>query len=100
MIITGHASTVIVLDDDPVVCERLRPALEKIDSCVETYHDSQEVMDLPREHSPSTKVITAFATADTARQAIKDGAVDLSARPFQIGELLDLISRITREEER
>jgi len=117
---------VIVLDDEPIVCERLRPALEKIGFYVETYNDSQkvidrfseekfdvvvtdlkmrkpdglEVMEYLREHSPSTKVIiiTGFATVDTARQAIKGGAVDFIAKPFKIRELCDLILRITREE--
>jgi DNA-binding NtrC family response regulator len=119
---------VIVLDDEPIVCERLKPALEKIGFYVETYTESQqvidrfaeekfdvlvtdlkmrkpdglEVMNFVREHSPSTKVIiiTGFATVDTARQAIKGGAVDFIAKPFKIRELCDLIVRITTGEER
>ena len=119
---------VIVLDDEPIVCERLKPALEKIGFYVEAYTESQdvidrfaeekfdvvvtdlkmrkpdglEVMDFIREHSPSTKVIiiTGFATVDTACRAIKGGAVDFIAKPFKIRELCDLIVKITGDEGR
>jgi len=114
---------VIVLDDEPIVCERLQPALEKIGFHVETYTESQKVIDrfqeekfdvlvtdlkmrkpdgielmnFVKQHSPATKVIiiTGFATADTAREAIKSGAEDFIAKPFKISQLSDLIVKIT-----
>jgi DNA-binding NtrC family response regulator len=114
---------VIVLDDEPIVCDRLKTALEKIGFYVETYSESQkaidrtseerfdvvvtdlkmrkpdglDVMDFVKQQSPSTKVIiiTGFATVDTATEALKGGAVDFIAKPFKISELCDLIVKIT-----
>lgn len=116
---------VIVLDDEPIVGDRLKPALEKAGFVVETYTDGQEVlrriteekfdvlvtdlkmrkpdglevMAFVREHSPFTKVviITGFATKDTADEAMKGGAVDFIAKPFKISQLRDLILKITGE---
>jgi DNA-binding NtrC family response regulator len=117
---------VIILDDEPIVCERLKPALEKSGFYVETFSRSQEavdritqqkfdvlvtdlkmhkpdgldVMKYVNQHSPSTKVIivTGFATVDTAREAMKSGAVDFIAKPFRISQLRDLIIKITGDE--
>lgn len=113
---------VAILDDEPIVCERLKPALEKAGFQVETFTESQQLIDrlaqqrfdvlvtdlkLPkpdgldvmrfvRELYPSTKVIiiTGFATVDTAREALKMGAVDFIAKPFKISELRDLVIRV------
>jgi len=114
---------VILLDDEPIVCERLKPALEKIGFYVEAYTESQPVIDrlaqqrfhvlvtdlkmqkpdgidvlnFVREQSPSTKVIviTGFATKDTATQVMESGAVEFIAKPFKISQLLELITDIT-----
>jgi len=118
---------VILLDDEPIVCERLKPALEKIGFTVEAYTESQDVidrfskekfdvlvtdlkmrkpdgrdvMDFVQQHSPSTKVIiiTGFATVEAATEALKSGAVDFIAKPFKISQLCDLIVEITSAEE-
>ena len=116
-------ATVAILDDEPIVCERLREALEKIGYEVETFSESQaavdrlagkrfdilvtdlkmrkpdglEVLGFVKENSPSTKVIiiTGFATVNTATEAMKSGAVDFIAKPFKISQLRDLIVKIT-----
>jgi DNA-binding NtrC family response regulator len=116
---------VLLLDDEPIVCERLQPALEKIGFYVETFTESQkaidrfaeekfdvlvtdlkmqkpdglDVMNFVNQQSPTTKVIiiTGFATADTATQAMKSGAIDFIAKPFKISQLRDLIVKITSE---
>ena len=95
---TKTQKTVIILDDEPIVCERLKPALEKVGFYVETFSQSQQaidritqqkfdvlvtdlkmhkpdgldVMNYVNRHSPTTKVIivTGFATVDTAREAM------------------------------
>lgn len=119
---------VILLDDEPIVCERLKPALEKVGFYVEAYTESQQVIDrlaeekfhvlvtdlkmqkpdgidvlnFVKQQSPSTKVIiiTGFATKDTAAQAMASGAAEFIAKPFKISQLLDLIVDISgaREE--
>jgi DNA-binding NtrC family response regulator len=119
---------VILLDDEPIVCERLKPALEKVGFYVEAYTESQQAIDrladekfhvlvtdlkmqkpdgidvlnFVKQQSPSTKVIiiTGFATKDTAAQAMASGAAEFIAKPFKISQLLDLIVNITgaREE--
>jgi len=110
---------IMLIDDEPIVCERLKPALEKVGFEVETHTDSQaavdrlaeakfdvvvtdvkmrgpdglDVLHFVKQHSPSTKVviITGFATVETARDAMKSGAVDFIAKPFKISQLRDLI---------
>ena len=116
---------VAILDDEPIVCERLKPALEKAGFEVETFTTGQaaidrfsetrfdvlvtdlkmqkpdglEVMKYVKECSPSTKVIiiTGYATVETARDAMKGGAVDFIAKPFKINQLRDLILSVTKD---
>jgi DNA-binding NtrC family response regulator len=116
---------VLVLDDEPIVGDRLKPALEKKGFYVEAFTESQaavqrlveesfdvlvtdlkmqkpdgrEVMDFVRQHSPSTKVIiiTGFATVDTAVETLKGGAADFIAKPFKIRDLCALIVKLTSE---
>ncbi len=118
---------ILVLDDEPIVGDRMKPALEKLGFEVEAFTESQaavqriveedfdvlvtdlkmqkpdglEVMDFVKRHSPSTKVviITGFATVDTAVETMKGGAVDFIAKPFKIRDLCDLIVKLTSEEE-
>ena len=123
---TQGKKKVLLLDDEPIVCERLKPALEKIGFYVESFTEGQkavdrvmeetfdvlvtdlkmqkpdglEVMDFVRRHSPATKVIiiTGFATVDTAVETLKGGAVDFIAKPFKIRTLCDLIVKLTSEQ--
>jgi DNA-binding NtrC family response regulator len=123
----GTGKRILVLDDEPIVGDRLKPALEKLGFEVETFTQSQaaiqrlvdqsfdvlvtdlkmqkpdglEVMSFVREHSPATKVviITGFATVETAVETMKGGAVDFIAKPFKIRELCDLVVRLTSEGE-
>ena len=114
---------VLVLDDEPIVCERLKPALEKSGFEVESFTSSQAVVDrlmeqrfdvlvtdlkmqgpdgidvlrFVKEHAPATHVIviTGFATVETAREAMRSGAVDFIPKPFKITQLRDLIVSLT-----
>jgi DNA-binding NtrC family response regulator len=113
------AYSVMILDDEPIVCERLRSTLEKVNLDIETYTDPNEaikrfaekkfqvlvtdlkmkeldgieVLKLVQKVSPETKVIiiTGFATVEKAREALKIGAYDFIAKPFKLSQLRDLV---------
>ena len=121
------AKRALIVDDESIVCERLRPPLERVGLEVETYTDSREAMarlreshfdvlvtDLKmrkpdgldmlrevRERSPGTHVfvITGFPTIDAAREAMKGGAVDFIPKPFKISQLRELILQACRAQD-
>ncbi len=112
-------NNVMILDDEPIVCERLRSTLEKVNLDIETFIDPNEaikrfaekkfqvlitdlkmkeldgieVLKLVQKVSPETKVIiiTGFATVEKAREALKIGAYDFIAKPFKLSQLRDLV---------
>jgi DNA-binding NtrC family response regulator len=112
---------VMVLDDEPIVCKRLQPALEKLGYEVETYTHSEEAMrriqeteydiivtDLKmkgidgmqflqeaKKRSPKTEVIviTGFATLETARESFQKGVFDFIAKPFKLGEIQEVVNK-------
>jgi len=116
---------ILVLDDEEIVCTRLKPALEKEGYRVETFTDSRiakqrleersfdivvtdlkmagiDGMDLHRfikDKWPQTRVIiiSGFATVDITREAFKAGVRDIIAKPFKIGQLKELIDRVAVE---
>jgi len=115
--------SICVVDDEKIVCVRLKSLLEKNGFAVETYLDGVqalkrlaektfdilitdikmgqpdgiELLRYTKLHSPETKVIviTGFATAETARMAMKGGAVDFIAKPFRLSQLRDLVLDIS-----
>ncbi len=111
--------SVMILDDEPIVCERLRSTLEKVNLGIETFTDPNEaakrfgvkkfhvlitdlkmkeldgieILKMVQKVSPETKVIiiTGFATVEKAREALKIGAYDFIAKPFKLSQLRDLV---------
>jgi len=116
---------ICVVDDEKIVCERLKPILEKGGFSVETYIESAlalkrlsettfdilitdikmgqpdgiELLRYAKVHSPSIRVIiiTGFATAETAREAMKSGAADFIAKPFRLSQLTDLVMQLAQQ---
>ena len=112
---------VLILDDEPIVWKRLKPALEKVGYEVEAFTQSSHAMrrvqekefdivvtDLKMEgidgmafmtevkkRSPRTEVIviTGFATMETAKESFQKGVFDFLAKPFKRGELLEIVKK-------
>ncbi len=116
---------ILVLDDEEIVCTRLKPTLEKDGYRVETFTDSRLAKQRLEEHSfdivvtdlkmagidgmdihrfikdkwPKTRVIiiSGFATVEITREALQAGVRDIIAKPFKIGQLKELIDKVSAE---
>lgn len=112
---------VLILDDEPIVCKRLKPSLEKLGFEVDAFTHSFEAMqavekakydiivtDLKMEGMdgmrflqeakklyPETEVIviTGFATMETAKESFKKGVFDFIAKPFNLNEIQKVVQR-------
>ena len=112
---------VMIVDDEPIVGKRLRPALEKHGFEVETFLDPSralarleeqdfdivvtdfrmeeldgiQVLAHIMEKCPNTRVIliTGYATVEVAREALVKGAFDFIAKPFKPKELRAVINK-------
>jgi len=112
---------ILILDDEPIVLKRLKPALEKSGYDVEAFSrsleassrileqdfdivitdlkmeglDGMEFLSRVKDRSPITEVIviTGFATMDTAKESFKKGVFDFLAKPFKLGEIKDVVAK-------
>jgi len=112
---------ILILDDEPIVCKRLKPALEKVGYEVDAFTRSFEAMqqlgqtqydiiitDLKMEGmdgmrflqeakkiAPQTEVIviTGFATMETAKESFQKGVFDFIAKPFNLSEIQRVVMR-------
>jgi DNA-binding NtrC family response regulator len=117
----GKKLRVLVLDDEPIVCKRLKPALEKqgyeVDAFTESAAamnqirqmdydiiitdlkmkgvDGMQLLEEAKRRSPKTEVvvITGFATMETAKESFHKGVFDFVAKPFKLSEIQDVVSR-------
>jgi DNA-binding NtrC family response regulator len=115
---------ILVVDDEPIACSRLKTALEKHGYTVQTCRGGAEaimllrtesfqvvvsdlrmddvsgldVLDLVRAQHPSTPMIliTGYATVEVAREALAKGAFDFIAKPFRPQDLRAIIERALR----
>ena len=111
---------ILLLDDEPIVGKRLKPALAKIGCNVEVFEDPRQALDRIHqktfdivvtdirmeeidgleilEHvvrkSPRTKVvmITGYAMMAVAREAMEKGAFDFISKPFTPDDLRKVIA--------
>jgi DNA-binding NtrC family response regulator len=118
---------ILILDDEPIVGERLKISLEREGFIVEAFSSSSEaisrlkeecydilvtdlkmsrpdgieVLRIAKQLCPEIKpvVITGFATRKTAEEAMKSGAVEFIAKPFKISQLKDLMTALSKEDE-
>jgi len=115
----------LLLDDEPIVGKRLKPALAKIGCDVETFEsprealkridekefdivvtdirmdemDGLQILEYVQKKSARTKVImiTGYAMMETAREAMEKGAFDFIAKPFQPDDLRAVVVKAARE---
>jgi DNA-binding NtrC family response regulator len=121
----AHRRRILILDDEPIVCKRLRPAFQKAGYEVEVFTDSATAMDAVRgrdfdivitdlkmegtdgmrfltavkERRPRTEciVITGFATLETAKESFRKGAYDFVAKPFKLSDIMAVVRRLEQE---
>ncbi len=121
----AHSLEVLVLDDEPIVGKRLKPALEKDGYVVEVFEDGRsalarlqekefdivvtdvrmdevdgiQVLEAVQRMSTRIKVIiiTGYATVELAREALAKGAFDFIAKPFKPLDLRAVIEKAARE---
>ena len=112
---------VLLLDDEPIVGRRLKPALAKIGCDVDVFEDPElalakmaqkeydvvvtdirmdqidgmQVLEFVRERWPRSKVImiTGYAMMSLAREAMEKGAFDFIAKPFKPDDLRRVIAK-------
>jgi DNA-binding NtrC family response regulator len=115
---------IMILDDEPIVGKRLKPALTKYGFEVETFEDPAaaiarlneqefdivvtdvrmeevngiQVLEHVMEKSRRSKVIiiTGYATVEVAREALLKGAFDFIAKPFKPNDLRAVIDKAAR----
>jgi DNA-binding NtrC family response regulator len=115
---------VLLVDDEPIVGKRLRPALEKSGFYVETYEDGAQALEritqdefdivvtdirmepvdglkvleaaLKKNRRTKVIVITGYATVELAREALAKGAFEVIAKPFRPNDLREAIGKAVR----
>lgn len=113
--------SVLLLDDEPIVGKRLKPALEKLGYEVEIFENPKEalrriankdfdivvtdirmdeidgiqVLEEVQKKSTRTKVImiTGYAMMSVAREAMEKGAFDFISKPFSPDDLRSVIAK-------
>ena len=117
----GEGLEILVLDDEPIVGDRLKPFLEGEGHRVEVFVDPKEalarlktkefdivltdvrmenidglqVLERVRAKSDRTKVlmITGYATVELARQALSKGVFDFIAKPFKLEDIRAMVNK-------
>ena len=116
---------ILLLDDEPIVGERLKASLERVGFSVDAFvsssdalqnlelysydilvtdlkmkpPDGLEVLKIAKKKQPGIKalVITGFATKQLAAEAFSAGAVHFLAKPFKISHLVALLNTISSD---
>ena len=112
---------VLLVDDEAIVGNRLKPGLIKVGCQVEVFEDSKEalkridekefdiivtdimmadvngiqLLEYAQKKSTRTKVIiiTGYATESLARAAMAKGAFDIISKPFRPNDLREVIAK-------
>jgi DNA-binding NtrC family response regulator len=116
---------ILIIDDEEIVCKRLKPAIEKMGCNVEAFLnpvealeridekefdvvitdvrmdeiDGIQVLERARARSARTAVvvITGYAMMALAREAMEKGAHDFISKPFKPDDIRRVILRVAKE---
>lgn len=119
--VSDPKTTILILDDEPIVLKRLKPTLEKNGFDVEVFstsadalkrtddkdfdivitdlkmkgEDGMQFLTKVKTRAPRTEiiVITGFATPETAKECFQKGVFDFLAKPFKLNAILEVIKR-------
>jgi len=119
------SADLLVLDDESIVCDRLKEYFEKNGYAVETFTESGKAIDrlsekefdvvvtdlkmkgptgldvlhFVRDHSPATQVIiiTGYASMEAAREAEYGNVFDFIAKPFQMDRLGAMVRKAVKK---
>jgi DNA-binding NtrC family response regulator len=115
---------IMVLDDEPIVCERLQNYLEKKGMSVETFNESQKALDRLKEkkfdvivtdlkmegptgmdvllavkrleYDSEVILITGYGTGETIRGAEAVGAFEYVDKPFRMSDMHNLVKKAAK----
>ena len=115
---------ILLVDDEKMVGDRLKPALAKAGFNVEALVDPQkalrriaeiefniivtdimmeevdglQILEAAMKKSNQTRVIiiTGYANVNLAREAMEKGAFDIIEKPFRLGDLRNIIANATK----
>ena len=118
-------TSILILDDEPIVSKRLKPSLEKKGYEVEAFTtsaaalarvwerqfdivvtdlkmegvDGMQFLTEVKEKYPDTEVIviTGFATMATAKESFNKGVFDFLAKPFKLGEITEVVAKAEKK---
>jgi DNA-binding NtrC family response regulator len=121
----SQSCQILIVDDEPIICDRLKAFIEKEGHQVETFIepakalerlgnkdfdilisdirmgeiDGIEVMEKAMEKSRRIKVImiTGYATMELARESMAKGAFDFIAKPFKSKEIRSTIAKAVEQ---
>ena len=116
---------VLVLDDEPIVCERLKDFLDKKGILTETFTDSKSALDRIKEksfdvivtdlkmegptgmdvllevkkggYSSEVIIITGYGPFESLREAETVGVFDYIAKPFVMSDLYSRIKKAAKK---
>lgn len=115
----------MVVDDEPIVCKRLKQIMEKAGHEVAVFSDGRRaieelegkpydiivtdlkmegidgmtILETAKKKNPETKVImiTGFAEIETAKEAFKKGVFDFISKPVEVETIKQVINRAKQE---
>jgi len=116
---------VLLLDDEPIVCERLQDYLEKREMSVESFYESQKAIDRIKEKTfdvvvadlrmegptgmdvlnlvkkgPGNSeviIITGYGSFESFREAEMSGVFEFICKPFKMEDIFKLIKKAARK---